>query len=100
MIVWKSLSIGGAALLAALAPRAAAQVHPEIVVGVNGAGKLVARYDEKKPYPLIASRFVGIEGYGDAIPGLSSLFEAKPNEDFFPPDPKSSLVLVLEGADD
>ena len=99
--MWRPIPIiQVAALLAALAPPLAAQAHPELIVGCNGAGKLVVHFDDAKPYPLAASRFLGIEGYADAVPGFSSLLEAKPKNDVFPPDSKSNIVFIFEGADD
>ncbi len=90
----------GLAVFAVLASDSAAQAHDEIVVGCNAAGKLVARFDETKLYPLPASPIPGIEGYAHALPGFASALDAKPGEDFFPPDPRSNLVFVLEGADE
>jgi hypothetical protein len=80
--------------------RASAQAHPEIVVACDAAGKLVAKFDAAKPYPLTASMLTWIEGYAGAIPGVSSLFDPAPAEGLFPPDPKSNLVLVFHGADE
>lgn len=65
-------------LLAILAARAAAQPHPEIVVGVDGTGRLAARYDSRKPYPRAASRFPCFDGYADVFPGFSPIFMAAP----------------------
>lgn len=87
------------AISTVLSPIALAQAHPELVVGCDSTGKLVATFDATKPHPLPASRFDGIEGYADAMPGFMSVFVAKPAEDLFPADPQSKLVFVLVDAD-
>jgi hypothetical protein len=83
----------------ALPALCAAQVHPEILIGCDGESNLVGRFNESRPYLLPASRFPGIEGYADGMPGFASLAEARPIEHFFPPDAQSKLVFVLVGAD-
>src|SRR5262245_27794386 len=88
------------AFLLVFGARAAAQAHPEIVVACDAAGKLVAKFDSAKPYPLSASSLTWIDGYAGAIPGVSSLFEPSPADGLFPPSPKSNLVLVFLGADE
>lgn len=93
------LLIACPAILSALAPPAAAQVHPELVVGCDAAQKLVVKFDAEKAYPLPASRFDGIDGYADAMPGFMSLFVARAGEDFFPADPQSNIEFVLVAAD-
>ncbi len=92
--------LGAWLLAAALAAHSAAQPHPEIVVGVDGSGRLVARVDPERLHPLAASRFPGIDGYADAFPGFSSLFEARPDDGLLLADPASSLEFVLLAADE
>ena len=87
-------------ILAGSLSTAAAQAHPEYFLGFDGSGKLVVKHDASRAHPLPGSRFPGIEGYADALPGVSTLLAAKPAEDFFPPDPTSKLEFVLLGADD
>src|SRR6185503_15249183 len=47
-----------------------------------------------------ASRFVGIDGYADGIPGFYSLSAEMPDQGLFALDPAADVVLVLIGADE
>jgi hypothetical protein len=86
-------------LLALLAAPIQAQAHPEIVVGRDAKGRLAARFDAARTFPLGPSRLVGIAGYADAMPGLNSTFTAKPDEDLLVLDEASDLEFVLLAAD-
>ncbi len=88
-----------AALLALLAARGAAQLHAEIHVGHDGAGRLVARLDSA-PFPLKPSVLVGIDGFAAGFPGVSSMFEDLPDDGFLPLDPAARVAFVLEVADE
>ncbi len=88
------------ALLVAIPSLAVAQAHPEFKVGRNAAGKLGVQYEAEKPYPLPASRLDGIPGYADAMPGLFSMFVAKPGDELLPMEPESDIEFVLIGADE
>ena len=89
------------AVMLALAPCVvdALPGHPEIVVACDSKSNLVAVFDAG-PLPLPVSRFPGMPGYADAMPGISSLFQATPEKGHFPPDPQSKIVFVFEGADE
>jgi hypothetical protein len=86
-------------LLALTAAPIQAQSHPEIVVGRDAKGRLVARVDASRAFPLGPSRLVSVPGYADAMPGLNSTFVAKPDQDFYELDAASDLEFVLLAAD-
>ncbi len=86
-------------LLAALAARGASQLHVEIHVGHDGAGRLVARLDSA-PFLLPPSVLIGIDGYAAGFPGVSSMFADVPDDAFFPLDPAARVAFVLEAADE
>ena len=85
--------------LSSLAAPLAAQAHPEIVVGCDADNRLVATYEREKPYPIPPSFLIGIDGYASAIPGLSTLFDAKPESGLLLLDPSADIEFVLLGAD-
>ena len=94
-----SLSVLISASLAQSHSSHAAAAHQEIVVGCDSKSNLVAKFDNATPFPLAVSRFTGIEGYAEAIPGFSSAGLAEPDKDFFPLDAQANVVFVFEGAD-
>jgi heavy metal-binding protein len=73
--------------------------HPEIVVGRDAKGRLVARFDGARVYPLGPSRFVNVVGFAEAMPGINSTFTARPDDDLFVLDEAADLEFVLVGAD-
>ena len=73
--------------------------HPEIVVGRDAKGRLSARFDAARVFPLGPSRFVNVGGFAEAMPGLNSTFTARPDDDFFVLDEAADLEFVLVGAD-
>ena len=97
-----ALLASSGALLASSAPAFAfpPQLHPEFVIGSDKSGKLVVRFDASKPSPLPVSRFPGIDGYAEGLPGFLSLLEPMPEAGLTPPDPSSHIVFVLVGADE
>lgn len=85
-----------ALLFALLAP----QAHSEILVGRDERGALAVAFQGAQPFPLAASRFVGVDGYADGVPGLLSVTEPLPGVPLLGLDPAASIVLVLVGADE
>ncbi len=90
----------GVGVVAAFPSLCAAQKHPEILVGHDGSGKLAVRIEGPSPIPLSASRFPGVDGYADAMPGYSSMFEAKEGDRLFKLDTQPDILFVLVDADE
>jgi len=78
----------------------AAQAHPELVIACDAEGRLCVDFDDSAPFALPASRFPGVDGHADGMPGFLSRTEAAPSGERLPPDPRSDLEFVLLGADE
>ncbi len=84
----------GAVLLAVLlaAPAAAADVHVDVVVGVDRDGKLVAKA-ETTSFAVPPSRVVGLAGYAGTVVGFRSVDPSAATDDFRALDPGAHIAF-------
>jgi hypothetical protein len=81
------------------APAPADVVHVDVVVGVDPAGKLVAKA-ETTSFALPPSRVVGLAGYAGTVVGFRSVDPTAATNDFRPLDPGAHIafeVLYTDG---
>jgi hypothetical protein len=93
---------GGFALLVLVGVRpasAAGAGHSDIVVAVDGDGRLLAFTDALQPFRVPPSRTVGIGGYADAAIGFRSLDPSEQTATVRPLDSAAHLAFELIYAD-
>jgi hypothetical protein len=81
-------------LVVALAAPAAADVHVDVVVGVDPAGKLVAKA-ETTSFALPPSRVVGLAGYAGTVVGFRSVDPSAATDDFRALDSGAHLAFEV-----
>lgn len=79
-------------LVVALAAPAEAEVHVDVVVGVDPAGKLVAKADTTS-FALPPSRVAGLPGYAGTVVGFRSVDPSAATDDFRPLDPGAHIAF-------
>jgi len=79
-------------LVLTLAAPADADVHVDVVVGVDPAGKLVAKA-ETTSFALPPSRVAGLAGYAGTVVGFRSVDPSAATDDFRPLDPGAHIAF-------